>query len=104
MRSLCIYNFFAVFFEPSLIALKNVSSNFELFVYMIAILALVMAIFLFTRLSHLYKKYSHDKFGENMVRTTNRQKSFWNTVELLTSIPAIACYVLFMIVTLILAI
>ena len=98
------YNFFAVFFEPSLIALKNVSSNFELFVYMIAILALVMAIFLFTRLSHLYKKYSHDKFGENTVRTTNRQKSFWNTVELLTSIPAIACYVLFMIVTLILAI
>lgn len=99
-----VYNFFAIFFEPTLIAIKNVSSNFELFTFMVAIFALAMAVCLLSHLSRLYRKYSHDKFGENTVRSTPKKKTFWNIAELLTSIPAIACYVLFIIVSLILAI
>lgn len=99
-----VYNLFAVFFEPTLVAIKNVSSNFELFTFMVAIFSLLMAVCLLSHLSRLYKKYSHDKFGENTVRSTPNKKTFWNVAELLTSIPAIACYVLFVIVSIILAI
>lgn len=95
------YNFFAIFVEPTFISIKSVSSNFELFTFLMAILALVVAFFLFSHLSRLYRKYSHDKFGENMTRSTPRERTFWNLASLMLSIPAIACYVVFIIVTLI---
>ena len=95
------YNFFAVFFEPTLISVKNVSSNYDLFAFIIAILTIIVAIFLFSHLSRLYRKYSHDKFGESFTRSTPRERTFWHLVELTTSIPAIACFVLFIVVTLI---
>ena len=95
------YNFFAVFIEPTLISVKNVSSNFELFAFVLAIVTLIIAICLLSHLSRLYKKYSHSKFGENFTKSTPRERTFWNLVELLTSIPAIACYVIFLVVTLI---
>lgn len=96
-----VYNFFAVFIEPTFISIKSVSSNFELFAFLVAILALVVAFFLFSHLSRLYRKYSHDKFGENMTRSTPRERTFWNLASLMLSIPAIACYVVFIIVALI---
>ena len=95
------YNFFAVFLEPTLISVKNVSSNYELFSFIIVILTIVVAILLFSHLSRLYRKYSHDKFGENFIRSTPRERTFWHLVELLTSTPSIACYVLFVVVNLI---
>lgn len=95
------YNFFAVFFEPTFISVKNVSANVELFVFIVAILTIILAILLFSHLSRLYRKYSHDKFGENFTRSTPRERTFWHLLELMTSIPAIACYVLFAVVTLI---
>ncbi len=96
------YNFFAVFVEPTFISVKNVSSNVELFTFIVAIFTLLFAIFLFSHLSRLYRKYSHDKFGENFIRSTPRERTFWHLVELFLSIPAIACYVLFVVVSLIL--
>lgn len=99
-----LYNFYAVFVEPTFIALKNVSSNFALFAYGWAILTLVAIFFLLSHLSRLYRKYSHDKFGESFVRSTPRERTFWHLVELSLSIPAIACYVLYIIVTLIIGI
>lgn len=98
------YNFFAVFFEPTLVSIKTVSSNYELFAFLLALSILVLGIFLFSHLSRLYRKYSKDKFGENLVRSTPKEKSFWNLIELGTSIPSIACFVLFLIVTLIIEI
>lgn len=98
------YNFFAVFFEPTIVSIKNVSSNYELFAFIVAIVTIAVAIFFSSHLSKLYCKYSHDKFGENFTRSTPREKSFWNLVELCTSIPAIACFVLFVIVNLIIEI
>ncbi len=95
------YNFFAVFVEPTLISIKKVSANFELFGFIIAIFVLIVAIFLFAHLSRLYRKYSHDKFGESFVKSTPRERTFWHLVELLTSIPAFACYVVFVFVSLI---
>ena len=98
------YNIFAVFVEPTLVSLKNVSANFELFAFMLAIITIIVAITLFSHLSRLYKKYSHDKFGENFVKSTPRERTFWHLVELMLSIPAIACYILFVVVTLIMEI
>lgn len=98
------YNFFAVFFEPTVISVKTVSSNFALFAFLWTIATIVVAIFAFTHLSHLYRKYSHDKFGENEVRSTPREKSFWNLAELCTTIPALACIVLFFVTTLLVGI
>lgn len=98
------YNFFAVFFEPTIVSIKTVSSNYELFAYMLAILTLAIAIALFAHLSRLYRKYSHDKFGESFVKSTRKEKSFWNLVELCTSIPSIACLVLYFVVTLLIGI
>ena len=95
------YNIFAVFIEPTLVSLKNVSANFELFAFILAIITIIIAIMLFSHLSRLYRRYSHDKFGESFVRSTPRERTFWHLVELMLSIPAIACYVLFVIVTLI---
>ena len=95
------YNIFAVFIEPTLVSLKNVSSNFELFTFVLAIITIIIAIMLLSHLSRLYRRYSHDKFGENFVRSTPRERTFWHLVELMLSIPAIACYVLFVVVTLI---
>ncbi|MBO5715370.1 MAG: CPBP family intramembrane metalloprotease [Clostridia bacterium] len=95
------YNIFAVFIEPTLVSLKNVSANFELFAFMLAIVTIIVAITLFSHLSRLYRKYSHYKFGENFVRSTPRERTFWHLVELMLSIPAIACYILFVVVTLI---
>ena len=95
------YNFFAVFIEPTLISVKNVSSNYDLFTFVMAILTLVVAIFLFSHLSRLYKKYSRSKFGENFTKSTPRERTFWHLLELLTTVPAIACYVLFLVVALI---
>ena len=95
------YNIFAVFVEPTLVSLKNVSANFELFAFILAIVTIIVAISLFSHLSRLYKKYSHDKFGENFVKSTPRERTFWHLVELMLSVPAIACYVLFVVVTLI---
>lgn len=96
-----LYNFFAIFVEPTFVSVKSVSANVELFVFIIAILTLIMAILLFSHLSRLYKKYSHTKFGDNFIRSTPRERTFWNLLELMTSIPAIACYVIFIIVALI---
>ena len=98
------YNFFAVFIEPTFVSIKNVSASYELFAYLVAILTLVVAMLLFSHLSRLYRKYSHDKFGENFTKSTPRERTFWHLVELLTSIPAIACYALFVIVNFILEI
>lgn len=98
------YNFFAVFFEPTLVAIKSVSSNYVLFTFILALVAIATAIFFCSHLSRLYRKYSHDKFGESFVRSTPREKSFWNLVELCSSIPSIACFVLFLIVTIIIEI
>ncbi len=98
------YNFFAVFFEPTIVSIKTVSSNYELFAFMLAILTVAIAIALFANLSRLYRKYSHEKFGENFVKSTSKEKSFWNLVELCTSIPSIACFVLYFVVTLIIGI
>lgn len=98
------YNFFAVFFEPTLVSIKSVSSNYELFTFILAIASIVIAIFFCSHLARLYRKYSHDQFGENFTRSTPREKSFWNLIELFTSIPSIACLVLFVIVNLIIEI
>jgi len=98
------YNFFAVFFEPTLVAIKSVSSNYVLFTFILALVVIATAIFFCSHLSRLYRKYSHDKFGESFVRSTPREKSFWNLVELCSSIPSIACFVLFLIVTIIIEI
>lgn len=95
------YNIFAVFIEPIIISIKNVSSNFELFAFALAIITIIIGIILFSHLSRLYRKYSHDKFGENFVKSTPRERTFWHLVELMLSIPAIACYILFVVVTLI---
>ena len=91
------YNIFAVFIEPTFVSIKNVSANFELFTFILMILTLIVAIFMFSHLSRLYKKYSHDKFGDNFTRSTPRERTFWHLVELLTSIPSLACYILFII-------
>lgn len=98
------YNFFAVFFEPTVVSIKTVGSNYPLFAFLHTILTLAVAILLFSHLSKLYKKYSHTKFGESFVHSNTKEKSFWNFVELCTSIPSIACFVLYLIVTLILEI
>lgn len=95
------YNFFAVFVEPTFVSVKNVSSNYELFAFLVAIVTLIVAILLLSHLSRLYRKYSHDKFGKNETRSTPRERTFWSLATLLTSIPAIACYVLFVVVTII---
>ena len=95
------YNFFAVFLEPTFVSVKSVSANYELFAFIVAIFTLIFAILFFSRLSRLYQKASHDKFGKNSTRSTSRERTFRNLSELLLSIPAIACYVLFIIVTLI---
>ncbi len=94
------YNFFAVFFEPTLVSIKTVSSSYELFAFLLAIATLAVAILLLSHLSRLYRKYSHDKFGESFVRSTPKEKSFWNLVELCTSIPSIACIILYFLVAL----
>jgi hypothetical protein len=93
-----------VFFEPTLVSVKNVSASFELFAFITAIFTLIFAIILFSHLSRLYRKYSKTKFGESFVRSTPRERTFWHLCELLLSIPAIACYALFAIVTLIIEI
>lgn len=98
------YNFFAVFFEPTIVSIKTVSSNYELFAFLLVLVTLTIAILLFSNLSGLYKKYSKEKFAESFVRSTPKEKSFWNIVELGTSIPSIACFVLYLIVTLIIEI
>lgn len=97
-----VYNIFAVFVEPMLISLKNISSNVALFVFLLAILTLAVAVCLFSHLSRLYRKYSHDRFGESFTRSTPHERTFWHLIELLLSVPAIACYVLFIIVSIIL--
>lgn len=94
-----LYNFYAVFVEPTMISVKSVSSNFELFAFIVAILTLIVAIFLLSHLSRLYRKYSHTKFGENFIRSTPRERTFWHLVELLLSVPSLACYVLFIAVS-----
>ena len=97
-----IYNLYATFLEPTFISVKNVSSNAELFVYFLVIATLVLAILLFSQLARLYKRYSHTRFGESFTKSTPRAKTFWHLVELLSSLPALLCYALFIIATLIL--
>ena len=96
------FNFFAVFVEPTFVSVKTVSANYELFTFIIAILALVSAILLLSQLSKLYQKYSHDKFGKNTKRSMPIKRTLWNLLELALSIPSIACYVLFIVVTIVL--
>ena len=94
------YNFLAVFVEPTFVSIKNISSNYELFTFIAAIFTLLAAILLFSKLSKLYQKYAHEKFGQNKTKSTPRARTFWNLTELLLSIPTIACYVLFIVVIL----
>lgn len=96
-----IYNAFAVFIEPIFISLKTVSSQTELFINILAIFTVISAIFLFSHLSRLYGKYSRDENYNNFTKSTPKNRTFWHLVELLTSIPAVACYVIFIAVTLI---
>ena len=57
-----VYSLYAVFAEPTLVSIKSVSSNVELFAFLLTILTLGVAIMLFSSLSKLYAKYSHEKF------------------------------------------
>jgi hypothetical protein len=94
------YNIFAVFIEPTLVSMKNVSSNFVLFTFIVTIIVLVVGILLMSGLSRLYHKYSHDKFGINTTKSTSRRKTLHFFTEFMFSLPAIACYVVFVIVSL----
>ena len=94
------YNIFAVFIEPTLVSIKNVSANFELFTFIVAIITLISAIFLFSNLSKLYQKYAHVKFGTNTTKSTSRARTIQFFSEFMLSIPAIACYVVFVVVSL----
>lgn len=96
-----IYNIFAVFVEPTLISIKNVSSNVTLFTFLVAIGSAFSAFCLFSHLSRLYGKYSRDKNYNNFKKTTPRERVIWHLAELLLSAPAIACYVLFIVVAII---
>ena len=91
------YNIFAVFIEPTLVSIKNVSANFELFIFIVAILTLTAAIFLLSGLSNLYRVYSHEKFGTNTTKSTSRRHTLHFLSEFMLSIPAIACYIVFII-------
>ncbi len=97
-----LYNIFAVFVEPTLVSLKNVSSNVTLFTFILAITVFFCAFVLFSHLSRLYGKYSRDKNYNNFTKTTPRERVIWHLAELLLSPIAIACYVLFIITAIIL--
>lgn len=94
------YNIFAVFIEPTLVSVKNVSANVELFTFIIAIITLATAILLFSTLSRLYQKYARDSFGTNTTKSTSRSRTLHFFAEFMLSIPTIACYVIFVIVSL----
>ena len=96
------YNFFAVFVEPTIVSIKSVSASYELFTFILAILTFAICTLLLSHLSRLYKKYSKSRFGESFVKSTPRERAFWQFAELATSIPALACYVLFLIISMIL--
>ena len=69
-------------------------------IIIIAIIMLTSAIFLLSNLSQLYQKYAHDKFGTNITKSTSRAGTLHFFGEYMLSIPAIACYVVFVIVSL----
>ncbi|MGM9632628.1 MAG: lysostaphin resistance A-like protein [Eubacteriales bacterium] len=96
-----IYSVFAVFCEPTLISLKNVSSNFDLFLTIITVLALIFAVMLTSHLSRLYKMYSKTRFGLNSARSVPRERSAWSFITLSLSLPALLSLALFLAATVI---
>ena len=97
-----LYNVFALFFEPTLVSLKYISSNSSTFLLLITVATLIMATCLCSHLSRLYNKYSKDKNYVNFKRSTPRERTFWHFLELFISTPSLACVLLFAITTLIL--
>lgn len=99
-----IYSVFAVFCEPTLISLKIVSSNFDLFLTIITVLTLIFAVMLTSHLSRLYKMYSKTHFGLNSAHSVPRERSAWSFITLSLSLPALLSLALFLIVAAISAI
>ena len=95
------YNIFATFIEPTLVSVKNVSANFELFIFIVLIITLTCAFLLLSSLSSLYQKYAHEKFGINTTKSTSRKYTIRFIGEFLLSIPTILCFVVFVVMILI---
>lgn len=98
------YNLFAIFAQPLFVSFKDVSANVELFVFLALIVMIVSLIFLLSQLSRLYRKYSIKNIPSDYTRPIPLQKIPNIFGEILLSVPAICCYAVFLIASIILLI
>ena len=98
------YKIFAIFAQPILVSLKDVSASPELFIYLVLIVMAVALIFLALQLSKLYKAYSVKEAPSDTTRSKPLNRTLFAIVEALLSLPAICSYVLFLIAAIILLI
>ena len=98
------YNLFALFAQPIFVSFKDVSANVELFVFILLVVVIVSLILLVSQLSRLYRIYSQKNVSSDYTKSIPIQKMPIAFAEILLSVPAICCYVVFLITSIILLI
>ena len=96
------YSLFALFVQPMLVSFKDISANLELFVFILIAIAIVFAILLTSRLSKLYLERSRENESSDHTRSVPRGRIPHALAEILLSPPAIACYSVFIITSILL--
>ena len=99
-----LYNVFAIFALPSLVAIKDVSANHELFVFLVLILAVGALILLCLQLSKLYRLYSVKQESLAETRSMPLYRTAHDMAEALLSPFAICSIVIFLVASIILII
>ena len=95
------YNLFVIFAQPILVSFKDVSANVELFVFLLLAVMIVSLILLVSRLSKLYRVYSEKNISSDYTKSVPIQKMPIAFAEILLSVPAICCYAVFLIASII---
>lgn len=89
------YNLFAIFAQPRLIAIRDVSAHTDTFVFVLFLIFTASLIALFSLLSRLYRTYSEKNLPAEHARKVPTAKLPYACAEMLLSPQAISCYLLF---------
>lgn len=95
------YNLFAIFAQPRLIAIRDVSAHTDTFVFILLLVFTLSLIALLSLLARIYRSYSEKNLPSEHARPIPASKLPYACAEMLLSPQAIACYVIFIAFTII---
>ncbi len=97
-----LYNIFALYLQPVLLAMKKVSGQTELFLFLISIMALISLAMFFNQASYVYSRRAVKEIDGKTPTVQKKHKDIlYDTLALIACIPVAACAALFLLAAMI---